>query len=439
MKRKDRYNACIEYFSNAFPNAQTELIYQTPFQLLITVILSAQCTDKRVNAVSPKLFSILPDAQAMAGSNVNDIFNLIKSISYPQSKSRYLYETSQLILNRHKGEVPMHLDELIQLPGVGRKTANVILSVLYGKAAMAVDTHVYRVSGRIGLVKAGTSVLRVEQELVAYFPAPLVHKAHHWLILHGRYTCLARNPKCAQCGIRTACKYFKNHQQSTIMKTKKPKTKITKAKISKSTKVLKSPDSKPLSIKKSKSTAHTAKAKSVKKASVLKTKAAKPVISATKTKFMAHQSSLKEGIKAPAFKAQDQNGNWIDSNALKGKNIILYFYPKDDTPGCTKEACNLRDHYNTLSKHNYVVLGVSADDAKSHSKFAKKYNLPFSLLVDTHKTIIKAYDVWGKKQFMGRIYDGILRNTFVINSKGIISKVIREVNTEAHSEQIISS
>ncbi|MFZ9295969.1 MAG: endonuclease III domain-containing protein, partial [Bacteroidia bacterium] len=112
MKRKDRYTACIEYFSNAFPNAQTELIYQTPFQLLITVILSAQCTDKRVNAVSPKLFSILPDAQAMAGSNVNDIFNLIKSISYPQSKSRYLYETSQLILNRHNGEVPMHLDEL---------------------------------------------------------------------------------------------------------------------------------------------------------------------------------------------------------------------------------------------------------------------------------------------------------------------------------------
>lgn len=170
-----------------------------------------------------------------------------------------------------------------------------------------------------------------------------------------------------------------------------------------------------------------------------KAKPAKPSPAPTTSKFIAHRSALKEGIKAPAFKAQDQNGNWIDSNALKGKNIILYFYPKDDTPGCTKEACNLRDHYTTLSKQNYMVLGVSADNAKSHSKFAKKYNLPFSLLVDSDKHIIKAYDVWGKKQFMGRIYDGVLRNTFIINTKGIISKIIREVNTDAHSEQIINS
>jgi endonuclease-3 len=439
VKRKDRYTACIEYFSNAFPNAQTELIYQTPFQLLITVILSAQCTDKRVNAVSPKLFSILPDAAAMAESNIKDIFNLIKSISYPQSKSRYLFETAQLIHNRHKGEVPMHLDELIELPGVGRKTANVILSVLYGKAAMAVDTHVYRVSGRIGLVKAGTSVLRVEQELVSHLPESLVHKAHHWLILHGRYTCLARNPKCTECGLRLACNYFKHHQQLKKMKTKTSKAKITKVKISKSTKVLKSPAPKTLDLKKSKSPAQKAKAKSVKKVSVSKTKVVKSTTSAIKTKFTAHQSALKEGIKAPAFKAQDQNGNRIDSDALKGKNIILYFYPKDDTPGCTKEACNLRDHYKSLMAQNYVVLGVSADDAKSHSKFAKKFNLPFSLLVDTEKQIIKAYDVWGKKQFMGRIYEGVLRNTFVINTKGIISKIIRDVNTEAHSEQIINS
>lgn len=219
MKRKDRYTACIKYFSSTYPNAQTELHYSSPFQLLVAVILSAQCTDKRVNAISPNLFTKFPDAAAMAASNANDIFNAIKSISYPQSKSRYLHETSQRLITHFNGEVPVHMEELIQLPGVGRKTANVILSVLHGKAAMAVDTHVFRVSKRIGLVKTGASLLQTERELITNLPEALVHRAHHWLILHGRYVCMARKPKCSSCGISALCNFYIKNSTSAKLNT----------------------------------------------------------------------------------------------------------------------------------------------------------------------------------------------------------------------------
>ncbi|MES2514786.1 MAG: thioredoxin-dependent thiol peroxidase [Bacteroidota bacterium] len=154
-------------------------------------------------------------------------------------------------------------------------------------------------------------------------------------------------------------------------------------------------------------------------------------------KFIAHSTSLKTGDKAPGFKAKDQNGKMISLSDLKGKNIVLYFYPKDNTPTCTLEACSLRDEHSFLSKKNFVVLGVSADDEKMHKKFATKFDLPFSLLADTDMTIIKAYDVWGTKQFMGRIYDGIIRTTFIINEKGIISNVITDVKSKEHGKQIL--
>ncbi|MES2761406.1 MAG: thioredoxin-dependent thiol peroxidase [Bacteroidota bacterium] len=164
----------------------------------------------------------------------------------------------------------------------------------------------------------------------------------------------------------------------------------------------------------------------------------KKTVDAKETKFVAHSTSLKAGDKAPAFKAKDQNGKLISSGDLKGKNIVLYFYPKDNTPTCTLEACSLRDEYQFLSKKNFVVLGVSADDEKMHKKFATKFDLPFSLLADTDMTIIKAYDVWGTKQFMGRIYDGIIRTTFIINEKGIISNVITDVKSKEHGKQILA-
>ncbi|MFN8115022.1 MAG: thioredoxin-dependent thiol peroxidase [Bacteroidia bacterium] len=173
---------------------------------------------------------------------------------------------------------------------------------------------------------------------------------------------------------------------------------------------------------------------------VAPTKAAKTAPSkalAKETKFTAHSTSLKVGDKAPAFSAKDQNGKTVALKDFKGKNIVLYFYPKDNTPGCTMEACSLRDEHQYLSKKNFVVLGVSADDEKMHKKFATKYDLPFSLLADTDMSIIKAYDVWGKKQFMGRIFDGIIRTTFIINDKGVISHVITDVKTKEHGKQIL--
>ena len=209
MKKQERYKAVIDYFLEHVPVAETELNYENPFQLLVAVILSAQCTDKRVNLTTPGIFKKYPTPQKMAKASFDDLFPLIKSISYPNNKTKHLIGMSQLLLDNFKGEVPMTIQELVTLPGVGRKTANVITSVIDQQPNMAVDTHVYRVSRRIGLVpQTATTPLAVEKELIKNIPSELVHKAHHWLILHGRYACLARSPKCDQCGIQSYCKYF---------------------------------------------------------------------------------------------------------------------------------------------------------------------------------------------------------------------------------------
>ena len=218
MTRKERYRFVIDYFSLHTPDAETELIYDNPFQLLVSVILSAQCTDKRVNITTPAIFEKYPDVKALSKATFDALFPLIKSISYPNNKTKHLIGMANIVLAKFNGKIPMTVDELVQLPGVGRKTANVITSVIDGQPNMAVDTHVFRVSKRIGLVSASASTpLAVELQLIKEFPQELVHKAHHWLILHGRYVCIARNPKCEQCGLQTVCKFYeKLEKQSTI-------------------------------------------------------------------------------------------------------------------------------------------------------------------------------------------------------------------------------
>lgn len=214
MKKQERYKAVIDYFLEHVPVAETELYYENPFQLLVAVILSAQCTDKRVNLTTPGIFKKYPTPQKMAKASFDDLFPLIKSISYPNNKTKHLIGMSQLLLDNFNGEVPMIIQELVTLPGVGRKTANVITSVIDQQPNMAVDTHVYRVSRRIGLVpQTATTPLAVEKALIKHIPSELVHKAHHWLILHGRYACLARSPKCDECGIQSYCKYFQKMQK----------------------------------------------------------------------------------------------------------------------------------------------------------------------------------------------------------------------------------
>lgn len=209
MKKQERYQGVIDYFNTHVPVAETELTYENPFQLLVAVILSAQCTDKRVNLTTPGMFAKFPNPETMAQASFDDLFPLVRSISYPNNKTKHLIGMSQLLLDKFNGEVPMTIPELIQLPGVGRKTANVITSVIDQQPNMAVDTHVFRVSRRIGLVPMTASTpLAVEKDLIKNIPSELVHKAHHWLILHGRYTCLARSPKCANCGMTEFCKYF---------------------------------------------------------------------------------------------------------------------------------------------------------------------------------------------------------------------------------------
>ena len=214
MKKQERYKAVIDYFLEHVPVAETELYYENPFQLLVAVILSAQCTDKRVNLTTPGIFKKYPTPQKMAKASFDDLFPLIKSISYPNNKTKHLIGMSQLLLDNFNGEVPMTIQELVTLPGVGRKTANVITSVIDQQPNMAVYTHVYRVSRRIGLVpQTATTPLAVEKALIKHIPSELVHKAHHWLILHGRYACLARSPKCDECGIQSYCKYFQKMQK----------------------------------------------------------------------------------------------------------------------------------------------------------------------------------------------------------------------------------
>lgn len=210
MTKKDRYQYVIDYFQEHLPDPETELLYDNPFQLLVSVILSAQCTDKRVNLTTPKLFKDFPDAFAMSQSNQDDLFPYLKSISYPNNKTKHLLGMAQKLVEEFDGNVPLDFNDLIKLPGVGRKTANVITSVLDNQPNMAVDTHVFRVSSRIGLTTNAKTPLQAEQQLVKGFPQELIYKAHHWLILHGRYICVARRPKCEICGLQAACKYYKN-------------------------------------------------------------------------------------------------------------------------------------------------------------------------------------------------------------------------------------
>jgi len=214
MTRKERYSFIINYFEQHMPVAETELEFTDPFQLLVAVILSAQCTDKRVNLTTPAIFAKYPDAPSMSKATVDELFPIIKSISYPNNKTKHLIAMANKVMTNFSGKIPMTVDELIQLPGVGRKTANVITSVIDRQPNMAVDTHVFRVSKRIGLVpQTASTPLAVEKELIKHIPETLVHKAHHWLILHGRYVCIARNPKCEQCGLQTACRYFQQQKR----------------------------------------------------------------------------------------------------------------------------------------------------------------------------------------------------------------------------------
>lgn len=209
MTRKERYNFVINYFLQHSPDAETELIYDNPYQLLVAVILSAQCTDKRVNMTTPAIFERYPDAESLSKASFDELFPLIKSISYPNNKTKHLIGMANMLVENYDGKVPMTVDKLVKLPGVGRKTANVITSVIDNQPNMAVDTHVFRVSARIGLTENATTVLATEKQLIKYIPKDLIHKAHHWLILHGRYVCIARNPKCELCGLRPVCKYYK--------------------------------------------------------------------------------------------------------------------------------------------------------------------------------------------------------------------------------------
>ncbi len=208
MTTKQRYKEVISWFLDNMPHAESELHYENPFQLLIAVILSAQCTDKRVNMVTPTLFEAFPNAQSLAQASIEEIYNYIKSVNYPNNKSKLLKGMAIVLSERFGGVVPHTLDELMSLPGVGRKTANVILIVAFGIPAMPVDTHVFRVSNRIGLTNNSPSVIETEKTLVKNIPQSLLGIAHHWLILHGRYVCTACNPKCSECGICKFCKEY---------------------------------------------------------------------------------------------------------------------------------------------------------------------------------------------------------------------------------------
>jgi endonuclease III len=208
MTRKQRFQFVIDFFLHHAPDAETELLYDNPYQLLVAVILSAQCTDKRVNLTTPAIFEKYPDAASLSKASFDELFPLIKSISYPNNKTKHLIGMATMLQEQFNGHVPLTVDELITLPGVGRKTANVITSVVDQQPNMAVDTHVFRVSARIGLTIGAKTPLATEKQLIQHIPRDLIHIAHHWLILHGRYVCVARNPKCEKCGITAVCKYY---------------------------------------------------------------------------------------------------------------------------------------------------------------------------------------------------------------------------------------
>ena len=221
MKKKERYEAFVSYFSKHEPEPVTELNYSNPFELLVAVILSAQCTDKRVNLVCPPLFLRFPEAESMAASSVEEIFSFIRSISYPNNKAKHLLGMAKMLTSQFNSIVPSDVNELQKLPGVGRKTANVIVSVIYEQPAMAVDTHVFRVANRLGLTKSKTP-LATELELVKNIPVEKIRFAHHWLILHGRYVCTARSPKCTECGLKEFCQYY----NTVVLKKLSPKTPV---------------------------------------------------------------------------------------------------------------------------------------------------------------------------------------------------------------------
>lgn len=212
MTRQQRFDAIIDRFQQTMPVAETELRYSNPFELLCAVILSAQCTDKRVNMITPALFEAFPTPQALAGATEEQVFELIRSVSYPNNKTKSLIGMARRLVDEFGGEVPSDMESLLSLPGVGRKTANVMLSVVWGKAAMAVDTHVFRVSERLGLTNGSKSPLQTEKELTAHIPDEIIPKAHHWLILHGRYVCKARKPDCLNCALTDLCKYHEAHK-----------------------------------------------------------------------------------------------------------------------------------------------------------------------------------------------------------------------------------
>lgn len=213
MKKSERYEKVIQYFLEHKPLAETELNYENPYQLLVAVILSAQCTDKRVNMVTPDLFRTFPTAKKLSETDFDTLFPFIKSISYPNNKAKHLLGMAQMLTQKFGNKVPESIEDLMKLPGVGRKTANVIASVIYNQPAMAVDTHVFRVSARLGLTTGSKTPLETEKQLVKNIPEEYISTAHHWLILHGRYTCLARNPKCQECGLKAFCKYNQTRQK----------------------------------------------------------------------------------------------------------------------------------------------------------------------------------------------------------------------------------
>lgn len=220
MRIAERYREVLRRFEEAMPVAETELQYDSPFHLLMAVILSAQCTDKRVNMVTPPLFEAFPDARSLASAAPEDVFGYIRSVSYPNNKTKSLIGMAKALVEKHDGEVPSDIDLLMELPGVGRKTANVILAVVYDRPTMAVDTHVFRVSERIGLTRGSRTPLQTERTLVRYIPPETVPKAHHWLILHGRYICKARRPLCDKCFLTDVCRYYKtlNRHDNTTSK-----------------------------------------------------------------------------------------------------------------------------------------------------------------------------------------------------------------------------
>lgn len=217
MKKTERFSAFIEYFAQNKPEPKTELHYRNPYELLVAVILSAQCTDKRINIVTPALFRDFPTPELLAASNFDTLHPYIKTVSYHNSKTRHLLGMAQMLVDHFDAKVPETVEDLQKLPGVGRKTANVISSVIFNQPAMAVDTHVFRVSKRLGLVTMSAKTpLEVEKQLVRHIPKEYIGKAHHWLILHGRYVCIARNPKCKECELTSFCKYFEKHRDILV-------------------------------------------------------------------------------------------------------------------------------------------------------------------------------------------------------------------------------